>query len=119
MSPAKAFAIRAGITLVLAALFVAALTASNYRWDFGVVQRNWGNYVGALGKTLLATAVAFVLGLIVGVFVALARISRPLAVRHIGDLYVEIIRGTPFLVLLLIAVFCVRPLIGNPPRFWT
>lgn len=119
MSPAKAIAIRAGITLALATLFVGALTASNYRWDFGVVQRNWGNYVGALGKTLLATGVAFVLGLIVGIVVALARISRPLAIRHVGDLYVEIIRGTPFLVLLLIAVFCVRPLIGNPSRFWT
>ena len=72
-----------------------------------------------MGKTLLATGVAYAIGVIVGVFVALARISRPLALRHLGDMYVEVIRGTPFLVLLLIAVFCVRPLIGNPPRFWT
>jgi len=119
MTRASNFALRAGITLGLAALFVGALSLSEYDWDFGVVRRNWGNYMGALGKTLLATGAAYCLGLAVGVFVALARISRLVAVRHLGDLYVELIRGTPFLVLLLIAVFCVRPLIGNPSRFWT
>jgi len=104
---------------VLAALFAGTLTATDYRWDFGVVRANWGNYVGALGKTLLATVVAYGIGLAIGLVVALARISRPLPVRHLGDLYVELVRGTPFLVLLLIAVFCIRPLIGNPDRFWT
>ncbi len=119
MMRARNVAIRVGITLALAVVFVGALVLSNYRWDFGVVRDNWVNYLGALGKTLLATCIAYLIGLAVGIFVALARMSRPLAVRHIGDLYVELVRGTPFLVLLLIAVFCIRPLIGNPDRFWT
>ena len=112
-------AIRVGITLVVAALFVGALALSSYQWNFDVVGDNWLNYLKALGRTLLATCFAYVIGLLGGVFVALARIARPLAIRHVGDLYVEIVRGTPFLVILLVAVFCVRPLIGNPDRFWT
>ncbi len=119
MTRAREYAIRAGITLAVAGVLVFALWASGYDWDFGEVRRNWRNYLTAVGNTLLATGVAYGLGLFVGVFVALARISRALAIRHVGDLYVAIIRGTPFLVLLMIAVFCVRPLVGNPSRFWT
>ena len=119
MTRARSLAIRVGITVAVAAVLVSVLWTSGYEWDFGEVHKNWGNLLRALGLTLVATGVAYGIGLLVGVFVALARISRPLAIRHVGDLYVAIVRGTPFLVQLMIAVFCVRPLIGNPSRFWT
>ncbi len=119
MTRARNLAIRVGITVAVAVILAGVLWASGYQWDFTEVRRNWGNLLSALGLTLLATGVAYGLGILAGVFVALARISRPLAIRHVGDLYVAIVRGTPFLVQLMIAVFCVRPLIGNPSRFWT
>jgi len=119
MSIGREIAVRVGLTAALVALFVGALAASGYPWDFRRVYDYRQLYWDGLGTTLGATAVAFSVGLVVGVFVALARISRPLPIRHLGDLYVEIIRGTPFLVQLLVAYFCVAPLLGVRSKFWT
>ena len=62
-------------------------------------------FLEGLGITLACTAGAYVLGLAGGVLVATARMSRNFAIRHVGDLYVEVIRGTPFIAQLFIAYF--------------
>jgi len=110
--------VRVGLTALLLGGFVAALAASGYDWNFREVFRSWRLYRDGMVNTLLATAVAFLVGLGAGVVVALARISRLLPVRHLGDLYVEIIRGTPFLVQLLVAYFCLAPLLHLNSKFW-
>ena len=109
--------VRAVITVGVAAALVLALRFSAYDFDFGVT---WGYrelYVKGLGTTIAATAVAFVTGVVFGVGVALLRLSRRLAVRHLGDLYVELIRGTPFLVQVTIAYFGIAPLLGLDNKF--
>ena len=119
MTVGKEIAVRVALTVALVGAFVGALAASGYPWDFQRVWEYRGLYWDGLGMTLSATAVAFAVGLVAGVLVALARISRPLPIRHLGDLYVELIRGTPFLVQLLVAYFCVAPLLGLASKFWT
>jgi len=105
------FASRAVITLAVLGAFALALSRTEYDYNFGNVWKYKWSFVRGLGITLGCTAVAYVLGLVGGTLVALARMSRVLPVRHLGDLYVEIVRGTPFLVQLVIAFYGVATLL--------
>ncbi len=109
--------VRAAITVAAVAAFVAALLLSRYRFDFEPTWRYRALYGKGLLVTLGATAVAFAIGMALGVGVALLRLSRRLAVRHLGDLYVEVIRGTPFLVQVTIAYFGIAPLLRLNDKF--
>jgi polar amino acid transport system permease protein len=117
MTRGRELAIRAGVTVGIAALFVLALSTSRYTFHFEKVWAFRGLYLKGVGMTLAATAVAYAIGLTLGVFVALARLSPRLWIRHIGDLYVEVVRGTPVLVQLMIAYFGVAPLLGVNDKF--
>ena len=83
-----------------------------------IAENRWTQYIEGVGTTLLATALALVLGLALGVLVALVRTAhdqqRPgrhnpvLAVLNvIAKVYVTIIRGTPMVLQLLIWMFVV------------
>ena len=65
----------------------------------------------ALLLTLLLSASSFVLGCVLGLFIALARISSFRVLRYAAFVYVSIFRGTPLLVQLLLIYFCL-PRIG-------
>ncbi len=59
----------------------------------------------ALLLTLLLSASSFILGCILGLFIALARISSFRVLRYAAFVYVSIFRGTPLLVQLLLIYF--------------
>lgn len=63
--------------------------------------------------TLLVTFVAYGLALVVGLFVGLMRVSSNPIIFHLSTFYVELIRGTPLLVLLLFFAFVVGPTIRD------
>lgn len=69
---------------------------------------NW-NYFGYLlyGAmwTIVLSALAFILGGAAGFLVMLARTARSRLIRQIALVYVEVVQGTPLLVLLFIAYF--------------
>ena len=109
--------VRGAVTVLVAALLAGALLLSGYDFDFRPISRYLGLFVEGLQKTIAATIGAFAIGLVVGVFVALARLSRHLVVRHVADLYVEVIRGTPVIVQLTIAYFGVAPILGLENKF--
>jgi len=114
---ARELLVRAGITVAVAALLAIALSLSDYPFEFSPSWRYRELYAKGLLMTLGATALAFATGLVLGVGVALLRISRRLPVRHLGDLYVEVIRGTPFLVQITIAYFGIAPLLKLNDKF--
>ncbi|ETF04408.1 amino acid ABC transporter permease [Advenella kashmirensis W13003] len=59
----------------------------------------------ALLLTLLLSASSFILGCVLGLFIALARISSFRVLRYAAFVYVSIFRGTPLLVQLLLIYF--------------
>jgi glutamate transport system permease protein len=68
----------------------------------------WDNrdlYLSGLWLTVQLTAISFALALVVGTVVATMRVSPAAPLRAAGLLYVETIRNTPVLVLLLLFVF--------------
>ncbi|MEM8882623.1 MAG: amino acid ABC transporter permease [Planctomycetota bacterium] len=99
------FVSRLAITVAVFGSFALALAATDYDFDFGAIWEYRGQFYKGIGITLFCTACAYGLGLAIGILVALARMSRTMPIRHLGDLYVEVIRGTPFLAQLFIAYF--------------
>ncbi len=117
MARGKEALIRISITLAVIGAFAGTLALSPYNWQFGKAWKYRALFLQGMGVTLGVTAVAYVTGLAFGVLVALARRSQHVAVRHLGDLYVEIVRGTPFLVQVTIAYFGIAPLLGIDNKF--
>ena len=79
-------------------------------WD--LIARNlWPMLVATVTQTIPLTAISFALGLVIALFVALARISRLRALSAAARAYISVIRGTPLLVQLFI-VFYALPQVG-------
>ena len=78
----------------------------------------WKQYLGGVGSTIMITALALIIGVILGVVVAIVRTSHdqqragnknPILgfFNKICQLYVTVIRGTPMLVQMLIMCFVI------------
>jgi L-cystine transport system permease protein len=71
-----------------------------------LIWRNlWPMLQAAVTKTLPLTAISFVIGLVIALFVALARLSRLTPLSWSARAYVSVIRGTPLLVQLFIVFY--------------
>jgi polar amino acid transport system permease protein len=55
--------------------------------------------------TVLLSLLAFIGGAVLGLAIALARVSRSKALRRIAGAYIQVVQGTPLLVLLFLAYF--------------
>ena len=81
-----------------------------YRFQFQVIWENWDLLLAGVGLTLQLSALAIVLGLLVGIVGALCRTSGNRYVSLLAATYVEAIRNTPFLVQLLFLFFGISSL---------
>ena len=79
-------------------------------WEL-ILRNLWPMLRATVTATIPLTAVSFVLGLVLALFVALARISRIAPLSLLARGYVSVIRGTPLLVQLFI-VFYALPQFG-------
>ncbi|MQY21186.1 amino acid ABC transporter permease [Nocardia macrotermitis] len=66
--------------------------------------------VATVTKTLPLTAISFVVGLVLALFVALARMSSVRVVAAVARFYISVIRGTPLLVQLFIVFYALPEL---------
>lgn len=73
--------------------------------DFLAVLAQWPLLLAGLVWTLGLTAVATVIGVVVGVACAWARASGPAWLKWVVGLYVELVRNTPFIVQLFFVFF--------------
>jgi His/Glu/Gln/Arg/opine family amino acid ABC transporter permease subunit len=62
-----------------------------------------------IGITVVVTVVAYVSACVLGLVLALAGMSRWIALRQATRLYIEIVRGVPIIVLLLYIAFVIAP----------
>ena len=72
-----------------------------------IVDGRWRWFVSGLGYTLLISFFAVMLGLVLGVLAALGKLSKFRVPRSIAGIYVDIIRGTPTMVQLLIIYYII------------
>lgn len=72
-----------------------------------IVDDRWRWFVSGLGYTLLISFFSVILGLIIGVVMALGRLSKHRLLKMVSGIYIDIIRGTPTMVQLLIIYFII------------
>ena len=72
----------------------------NYSWDFDIVSRSWDLLLLGLSNSIYLTGASFVLGLPLGLALALARLSHRKLLAGVAGGYVDFFRATPSLVLL-------------------
>ena len=72
-----------------------------------VVDGRWQLFVSGLGYTLLISLFSLLLGLVIGILMALMRLSKSKILRAVSGIYIDIIRGTPTMVQLLIIYFVI------------
>ncbi|MFM5968740.1 MAG: amino acid ABC transporter permease [Micrococcales bacterium] len=77
---------------------------SSSSWSL-VLDSLWPLTQGLLFGTIPLTAISFVIGLAIALFVALGRLSASRTLRAITAVYVSLIRGTPLLLQLFIVFF--------------
>ena len=73
----------------------------DYTWDFKVVADNFHILLRGVGLTIELWAVAFVLGLALGLLVSMGPVSGRRALRWPAIAYVEVFRNTPVLIQLI------------------
>jgi polar amino acid transport system permease protein len=100
-----------GVVLAIVAFLAATGPSNGWKWS-----RVWGDsersgwrwlFLQSLGVTLLVSLGALAVALLLGFAGGLARLSRRPWLSQLATLYVEIVRGTPLLVQIFIAVYCV------------
>lgn len=94
----------------------------NYAWKWEQVPRfvvrviDGQFYPGPLLKGLVVTleisAVSFLLALVIGLAVALARLSDSIVARGLARIYLEAIRNTPLLVQIYLLYFVLAPILN-------
>lgn len=73
----------------------------SYSWNFQSVLDNWWALAVGVGGTLRLFVICVILGMGVGLFVALGRRSRNRPIRWLSTAFVEFFRNTPVLVQIL------------------
>ncbi|NLU36116.1 MAG: amino acid ABC transporter permease [Clostridiales bacterium] len=86
-------------------IIIAKLSDEIY---FNLIRENrYMHFVKGLGVSLQLTFFAALIGGVIGLFVALARLTNNKVLNAVASKYVDIIRGTPVVVQLLIIYFAV------------
>ncbi len=91
---------------------VAALLGILFAWVMATdedYQKVFGAISDGLTMTITVTIIAYIGALIIGLILALGRVSHNVVVYQVSTFYVEIVRGVPTLVLLLYVAFVIIP----------
>ncbi len=84
----------------------------NYEFDFGLVLRTYPALIQGLLVTIELWAPCFLLGLLLGLIVALGRLSKLAWLRAASLCYIELFRDTPVLIQLIWFFYAFPILIG-------
>ena len=77
-----------------------------------ILQKDWRVFlIEGVKNTLLLTAIAVLVGAVIGIFVTLLKRSRFRIVRFLITVYIEVIRGTPILLQLYLFYFVLPELL--------
>ena len=69
--------------------------------------------IAGAGITIQITAISVGLGLVIGMFVGIARISNVKLLRWLAAIYIDFLRGTPLLVQIFLIYFALPVLLGQ------
>lgn len=82
-------------------------------FDFDLIVRSLPLLLMGAGITVQITAISVGIGLLIGMFVGIARLSKNWIIKMVATLYVDFIRGTPLLVQIFIIYFALPLILGQ------
>ena len=82
-------------------------------FNFDLVVNSFPLLLVGAGVTIKITALSVALGVIIGLFVGIARISRIKILRVLSAVYVDFFRGTPLLVQIFLVYFALPVITGQ------
>lgn len=88
------------------------MSSTSYVWDFSVVVNHLPFLLQGLRVTVVISLLSMVVGAVVGLAVALARLSPVLPLRWLAAFYVDLLRSTPLLIQLIWVFFALPILLG-------
>lgn len=83
-------------------------------FQFGAILPSIPYLISGVGVTLQYTLVSLVLGLVLGIFVAMCKISSSQLIRRGANFYTSIFRGTPLLLQLTLVYYGLPQVSGYP-----
>lgn len=105
------------VFLCLSLLFWFAFSQVKFAWGFSAVYAYRYMFLNGWLMTVAVSLAAMALSLLVGLATALARLAPFLPLRYLARVYMEIIRGTPLLVQILIFFYVVADAFGINNRY--
>lgn len=81
--------------------------------DFSVIARNLPYLLGGLAVTVQTAMLVIIGGALFGIGLGILRTGRFASARLLAAAYIELIRGTPLLVVLFFVYFGIPPVIGH------
>jgi polar amino acid transport system permease protein len=103
--------------LLVALVFSFAFHRLQYGWNWGAVWEYRRKFLAGWLVTLAISAAALAVSLLVGLLAALGQRSRVVPCRTLCKLYIELIRGTPLLVQILVFFYVVADAFGVDNRY--
>src|SRR2546421_5842448 len=92
---------------LVAAVFYFSFHQIAYHWNWHAIARYRSTFFFGWLMTLGISAGSLLLSTAIGIIFALLRRSPILPLRYFGNIYVELIRGTPLLVQILIFFYII------------
>ncbi|MEI6732766.1 MAG: amino acid ABC transporter permease [Comamonadaceae bacterium] len=105
------------VALLTTVVFSFAFNQLHYGWNWNAIWQYRQKFLQGWLMTVAISAAALLCSLLIGLLTALARRSSILPLRHLAILYVEVIRGTPLLVQILILFYVVANAFGVDNRY--
>ena len=105
-------------------IVVGLILYTAYRFLLGNYTMKWETLIPYMGKiidgyrmTLIITFFGMIVSLILGAFISLCTNSKILIIHYLSKTYVEVIRGTPFLVQIIFFFYIITPALGIENRY--
>jgi len=105
------------VVAVFAAILAAAFARVDYAWNWAGVWEYRQKFLQGWLTTVGISVASLVVSMLIGAVTALCLASRRPLVEAAGRVYVELIRGTPLLVQLLIGFYVVASAVGIENRY--
>jgi polar amino acid transport system permease protein len=103
------------VTLLLFLLF--AFSSIDYNWNWGLVYEYRSKFISGFFTTIWISALSLILSTLIGLLVAIAVERGNAIIRAFARVYIELIRGTPLLVQIMVFFYVVASSLGLENRY--
>lgn len=100
------------VGILIAGILLYSVSQLNYVFHWGVILKYSTKILNGFVMTIIISVFSLILSVAIGIAAALALESRVLFLKYLSRAYVEVIRGTPFLVQINFMYFIIATAMG-------